>query len=550
VIGVIVNAENRAVAREFFELFKTPWEFYSERRHYDVLLNTVGGRLDKTAKLTVCYAGRKLHDEEQNRPARQQAALLYRGDRIPIYGDIVRFPDKNGDILIDEESQQCAGYSHHSGNGVLVRIGYDLFGEIRKLLTVGQPTNNAHIPTLELHVALLRNLINECGIPVVEIPPVPEGHRFIACLTHDVDHPSIRQHKWDHTTVGFLYRAVLGSLLNFIQRRIPFGDLVTNWMATLSLPFVHMKLARDFWRDFDDRYLELEKGIPSTFFVIPFKNYSGATANGQAPAYRAARYEAKDIANSILKLISAGCEVGVHGLDAWMDSSRGREELDEIRNLTGVSEIGVRMHWLYYDEHSPLALEKAGATYDSTVGYNDTVGYRAGTTQTYKPLQATRLLELPLHAMDTALFYPSHLGLSPSQARIVLDRMIENAVRFGGCLTINWHDRSIFPERLWETSYRDLVAELKARGAWFSTAGEAVSWFRKRRAAVFETDSTQPGGISVASVSDHEDNLPKLRLRIHNAPESYPMGARRSESFIDGPCCKTVDTPVGSEADA
>ena len=125
---------------------------------------------------------------------------------------------------------------------------------------------------------------------------------------------------------------------------------------------------------------------------------------------------------------------------------------------------------------------------------------------------------------------------------------MENAVRFGGCLTINWHDRSIFPERLWETSYRDLVAELKARGAWFSTAGEAVSWFRKRRVAVF--DSTQPGGMSVASVSDHEDNLPKLRLRIHNAPESYRTGARRSEGFIDGPCYKTVDTRVGSEADA
>jgi hypothetical protein len=551
VIGVIVNAEDRAVAREFFELFKTPWEFYSERRHYDVLLSTVDGRLDKTAKLTVCYAGRKLHDEEQDRPVRQQhAVLIYGGDRIPIYGDIVRFPDKNRDLLIDEESQQCAGYLNHSGNGVLARIGFDLFGEVRKLLTVGQPTVNAHIPTLELHIALLRNLINECGISVVEIPPVPEGHRFIACLTHDVDHPSICQHKWDHTTFGFLYRAVFGSLRNFIQRRMPLRDLVKNWMATLKLPFVHMKLAKDFWREFDDRYLELEKDISSTFFMIPFKNYSGASRCGQAPKFRAARYEARDIASTIHKLISAGCEVGVHGLDAWMDSSRGREELDEIRDITGVSEIGVRMHWLYYDEHSPLALEKAGATYDSTIGYNQTVGYRAGTTQAYKPLQASRLLELPLHAMDTALFYRSHLGLSPSQARVVLDRMIENAVQFGGCLTINWHDRSIFPERLWETSYRDLLAALKARGAWFSTAGEAVSWFRKRRAAVFETDSTQPGGMSVAAVSDHEDNLPQLRLRIHNGRESCRTGARRSEGYVDGACYKTVNTRVGSEADA
>ncbi len=104
--------------------------------------------------------------------------------------------------------------------------------------------------------------------------------------------------------------------------------------------------------------------------------------------------------------MTAGCEVGLHGIDAWLDSSKGREELEEIRRLTGASEIGVRMHWLYYDQQSPVALEKAGAAYDSTIGYNETVGYRAGTTQAYKPLEATRLLELPLHVMDTALFYP------------------------------------------------------------------------------------------------------------------------------------------------
>jgi peptidoglycan/xylan/chitin deacetylase (PgdA/CDA1 family) len=553
-IGVIVSPAQQDVVREFFELFKTPWEFYREHRHYDVLLTTEDGLRGETATLVVSYAGRRLNVYEQAMPVCSEnsdcSLLVYQGERIPIYGDVIRFPHRGGELLTDEDSQGCAAYLDHSGNRVMARIGYDLFGEVRRLLTVGQPPANAHIPTLELHIALLRNLINECGIPLVEIPPVPEGHRFIACLTHDVDHPSVRQHKWDHTTFGFLYRAVFGSLRSFLQRRMALRDLVRNWAATLKLPFVHMNLAKDFWRDFDDRYLELEKGIPSTFFVIPFKNYSGVSRSGQAPTFRAARYAAKDIAGTIKKLIAGGCEVGAHGLDAWLDSSRGREELNEIRGLTGVSEIGVRMHWLYYDEHSASILEKAGAAYDSTVGYNETVGYRAGTTQVYKPLQATHLLELPLHAMDTALFYPSHLGLSPSQAREVLDRMIENAVRFGGCLTINWHDRSIFPERLWETSYRDLLEDLKARGAWFSTAGEAVSWFRKRRAAVFEMDSTEPCGISATAMSDHEDNRPQLRLRIHNALESCQTGARRSEDYVDMPCYKTMDTHVASGADA
>ena len=56
-----------------------------------------------------------------------------------------------------------------------------------------------------------------------------------------------------------------------------------NWVAAIKLPFVYIGLAKDFWRDFDDRYLESEKGLPSTFFVIPRKNYPGKRVDGSAP---------------------------------------------------------------------------------------------------------------------------------------------------------------------------------------------------------------------------------------------------------------------------
>jgi hypothetical protein len=37
-IAVIADPREHVVVREFFELFKTPWEFYSEDRTYDVVL--------------------------------------------------------------------------------------------------------------------------------------------------------------------------------------------------------------------------------------------------------------------------------------------------------------------------------------------------------------------------------------------------------------------------------------------------------------------------------------------------------------------------------
>ena len=202
------------------------------------------------------------------------------------------------------------------------------------------------------------------------------------------------------------------------------------------------------------------------------------------------------------------------------------------------------MHWLYYDQQSPLALERAEAAYDSTIGYNETVGYRAGTTQAYKPLRATRLLELPLHAMDTALFYPDHLGLSPRQATTLLGRLLDNAFQFGGCVTINWHDRSLAPERLWDACYRELIAELKNRGAWFATAGQAVSWFRKRRSVVFETDCGEPDAVRAKVSANDGEQLPGLRLRVHKARKLCAIGSPGSDDYVDTAFDESVDTRV------
>jgi hypothetical protein len=548
-IGVIADSADEAIVREFFELFKTPWEFYRREGRYDVVLCAGSGPVDQTAKLVLIYGGRRLQfDDEHNiqtgRQLTQTPVLSYQGDRIPIYGNAITFAEEPASLVTDESSESVA-YVNRFGDRSLARIGYDLFAEVRTLLTAGQPAANAELPALELHITLVRDIIAGCGITLAEIPPVPEGYRFIACLTHDVDHPSIRRHKWDHTTLGFLYRAIFGSLRDSIRRRLSVRGLVANWLAVLKLPFIHVGLAKDFWRDFDDRYLTLETGTSSTFFVIPFQGRPGKTSDGRAPSFRAASYGAQDIADSIHKLLRSGCEVGLHGIDAWLDESSGRAELREIRRLTGAVEIGVRMHWLYFSQDSPRTLEKAGATYDSTIGYNDTVGYRAGTTQVYKPIEASQLLELPLHVMDTALFYRAYLGLSPEQAKMVVHRMADNAVRFGGCITINWHDRSVAPERLWDTSYRALIEDLKTRGAWFATAGQAVAWFRKRRSVVFDKDEIEPDTLRAKAMAGSDDGLPSLRLRMHEARESFEGG--RYSHQVDVALEESVGTGTAAE---
>jgi len=534
-IGVIANESQHQVIREFFELFKTPWEFFRRDGHYDVVL-CAGSEVveNSSAKLVLVYGGRELpFDTAPGRPGRSNRnglrMFVAESMRIPIYGDSVTFspgPSRSA-VLMDAESQQPAAYLEVRANGpVLVRIGYDLFKEVAFLLTEGQPIETAGIPSLDRHISFLRGLIVRQGIPLIEIPPVPHGYRFIACLTHDVDHASIRFHRFDHTMLGFLYRAVAGSTWATLRGRQSTRALLSNWAAVLKLPFVLLGLLPDFWNQFE-AYRSLEGGgVRSSFFVIPFKNCCGTKEGEAPPKKRASAYAAADVAREIRHLVADGHEIGLHGIDAWHDNRMARQELNEISHVSGTEIAGVRMHWLYFDSESAALLDGLGFDYDSTLGYDETVGYRSGTSQVYRPVGAERLLELPLHIMDTALFFPAFLNLSFAEARRVVGRIIDHAAQYGGVVTINWHDRSLAPERLWRDFYVDLLEELRSSGAWLANARDTVLWFRKRRAVAFDdvdwANKVSQDGIEPGS------NLPGMDVRFHNMP--HPIVPEHAEA--------------------
>jgi len=513
VIGVVAKEAEHPVVREFFELFKTSWEFYDCNREYDMVLCSGGLRVENSAKLILIY-GEDPFAERLELSHRRMALHSFGRERIPIYGDCFAIKGNGNPVLTFDGIEECGARECATGGKWLVRLGYDLFSEVRHLLTEGQPASEARMPTLELHISLLRDMILRCSISVVEIPPVPAGYTFIACLTHDVDHPAIRNHFFDHTMFGFLYRATAGSIVDFFRGRKSLKQLIRNGWAAVSLPLVYLGWIKDHWNQFA-RYLAIENGASSTFFVIPNKGDPGVGLSSAGPATkRAAKYGPQDIADEVRLLQEAGREIGVHGIDAWNNPSAGRREMGRIASFTNNHEMGVRMHWLYWGGDSALALEQAGFSYDSTCGYNETVGYRAGILQAFKPLLANRLMELPMHIMDTALFFNGYLDYSPKRAHEAVQEMVEHAVRFGGVLTFNWHDRSIAPERLWDETYVGFLNELRSRGAWITNAGQTVAWFRKRRRAKIDESAVEKGeGIKEFGTS--ADKLPGLRLQIH-----------------------------------
>jgi hypothetical protein len=549
-IGLIAKESELQAATEFFELFKTPWEVYDENTSYDVVVTTGSGGSIPNAKLIIAY-GSEANNFDINEGLiagrHQRGILLEYGDwEIPLYGPVLQFSaaygyprgfTKNGRKIIATEIQK--------DDVTLIRVGYDLLGEVSFLLTQGQPLENAGIPSLDLHISLLRDWILGSGIPLVEILAVPAGHSFFVCLTHDVDFVRIGDHIFDHTMWGFVYRALFVSLVEGLKGITRWRKTLKNWKSVLLLPLIYLGLKEDFWLQFD-RYLEFEGDARSTFFIIPFRDRAGGKVQSRISHRRAAKYDVKDITEYIGQLIDHGDEIAVHGIDAWHDEELGRQEYLKISTITGSSELGNRVHWLCFDQASPQTLEKSGFTYDSTSGYNDALGFRNGTFKPFRPLGSKKILELPLIVQDNALM---RLNGKPVPRKDVItrcSRIFESAEKFGGVVTILWHLRSLGPERFWDEDYTNFLEECKNRHVWFGTGLEICRWFLKRRSIRFEGVNFEGGKVSLKVLGDEGNIEPLFILRIYCPKSERPHDAKKTPKvhFVDIPFSGNLESEI------
>lgn len=513
-IGVAAKLDDWGVVEEFFELFKTPWERASPTKKYEVVLSA-GEAIDKLQALSfVVYGSAALAIDSLAGVALAQtngpADIEWIEGSFPIYGRTATFAAGRGMLFRDGQPVDC-----RYRDGYIRRIGYDLFGEVHYLLTEGQPIQRSMCPTVDLHIAVLRRVLRDQGVSFIEIPPRPAGHDFVCCLTHDIDFFGIRRHALDRTLVGFSTRATAGTLVDLVRGRRTVIEAIRNWATVLRLPLVFFRLARDVWRPFDD-YSAADGSRPSTYFLVPFRDKPGAGLDGSHRPTRAVRYQISDIRDEATAVAARGNELAVHGIDAWCDVDAGRAELKELTSITGLSSAGVRMHWLYSDAGAAERLEQAGFDYDSTCGYNDAVGFRSGTSQVFRAPGAKSLMELPMAIMDTALFFPDRMGLPPEEGLELCKRVVAQIRRFGGTVVVNWHDRSLAPERLWIRPYRALLAYMRETSrVWFATGAQAVAWFRWRRAIRFVAGA-DPGHLAVIAPAPMP-GLPGGRVAVHRA---------------------------------
>ncbi|HXJ79757.1 MAG TPA: hypothetical protein VMS64_13880, partial [Candidatus Methylomirabilis sp.] len=130
-------------------------------------------------------------------------------------------------------------------------------------------------------------------------------------------------------------------------------------------------------------------------------------------------------------------------------------------------------------------------------------------------------------------------------------RLVDAAERDGGALTVNWHDRSLAPERQWGDFYVELVGELKGRGAWFPTASRAAAWFAQRRSVAFGAVDWERGSARIRISANTSQDLPGLTIRVHapgTSDDIAPARRRQPRRFTDVTLVHARDMRVAFDA--
>ena len=304
-------------------------------------------------------------------------------------------------------------------------------------------------------------------------PPRWAGARFAVALTHDVDVP------WRWTRLG-----VRGSAarLKHHVRSGRAGAAAREARALAAVPLHKVRGTDPNWRF--DRILRIEsaRGVSSTFFVMAGHHHP---ADGPVPAsYERLR------PRLVETLLAGGAEVGLHGsYTAAEDPERLAEEKGRLETLTGPIG-GQRYHYLRVDPAVNLAtLSRFGFRYDSSLGFSDLPGFRAGIAHPFRPWDPAAdapadLVEIPLAVMDVTLGEERYLGLSASAAERRLLDVIEWAAVNGGGFSVLWHTDRFDPATSggWDRLYFRFIEAVRAAGGACVPAGvlaeEADAWLR------------------------------------------------------------------------
>ena len=165
------------------------------------------------------------------------------------------------------------------------------------------------------------------------------------------------------------------------------------------------------------------------------------------------------------RLAQDGFELGLHGsyLSA-INGDRLAEEKTILERAIGRPVKKVRQHWLNYVEKITPHLHEELFESDSTIGFNDSLSYRAGCAASYRPYDhqndrpfCHRIV--PLIIMDSNIFQNSQAREHDTINRALI--MIGDLRKYKQAhVSLSWHSHVHAADFRWQGTYEQILARI------------------------------------------------------------------------------------------
>ena len=185
------------------------------------------------------------------------------------------------------------------------------------------------------------------------------------------------------------------------------------------------------------------------------------------PSYLATQPKMKQV---LRELNREGHTIGLHqSFDSWNDSQPMEVEKKRVEQAASSSVRSCRQHWLRFSLRDTWrAQEAAGFTLDTTLGFNDRVGFRNSAALRMpawfnsENRQSTSLEVLPMVLMDSHLF--DYGRMSAADRKSVILAVLDELAFVGGEATVIWHQRVFHDDYGWGEDYEFLLKAAAERG--------------------------------------------------------------------------------------
>jgi hypothetical protein len=317
------------------------------------------------------------------------------------------------------------------------------------------------------------NILTQHGVKQKQI--WPDNKKFALCISHDVDFivdhsfPEINRRIWK--TLKFS---------NSLQEKILLPFETAFGILKGINPAKKETFLYDKWIDEIDKH-----GFKSTFFYFnrpSFSNLNFVDCDYRLSDRVTYRNTTCKVTDMIKEMHQSGFEIGLHGsYETHNNADMMRKQNEGLSEVIQEEVVSSRQHWLKFDIHkTPSTIQNAGLLYDSTLGFNRTIGFRAGTSYPYQltdeHCNALGVTELPMIIMDGALFKANSLELNQEHAIQRSLLMMDEVEKVGGCLTLNFHPNYLTNPNYWNT-FCAILDEAKRRNVFNGTMKEIMSLF-------------------------------------------------------------------------